>query len=130
MIISKLTFFTAPLLFLTISLGLASQSMAQAGGDVPSAMLQLLPLALIFAIFWFLLIRPQMKKQKEHQAKIAAVKKGDAIVLSSGIYGKITQLIDDNRIEVEIASGVRVKVAKSMLADVVNPNAPSAVQKK
>ncbi|MCX8515658.1 MAG: preprotein translocase subunit YajC [Alphaproteobacteria bacterium] len=122
---------TRPLSFIfSIVLGglsWAHQAAAQAaGGDMQSALLQLLPLVLIFGVFWLLLIRPQMKKQRDHQKKVAAVKKGDEVILSSGVYGKVVQLVDDIKVEVEIASGVKVKVAKAMLADVLTKPAPQA----
>ncbi len=121
-------FHTVSLLTLSVGGGFAGVAAAQTPtGGVPGAMLQLLPLVLIFGVFWFLLIRPQMKKQKEHQALVAAVKKGDDVILSSGVYGKVSQIVDETRVEVEIASGVKVKVAKNMLADVLNK--PVAVAK-
>ncbi len=73
------------------------------------------PLILMFAIFYFLLIRPQQKKQKEHQAMIAGLKKGDRIMMTGGIYGRITSL-EDSVLGVEIADKVRVKVNRSYVA--------------
>lgn len=73
------------------------------------------PLILMFAIFYFLLIRPQQKKQKEHQAMVAGLKKGDKIMISGGIYGRITSL-EDAVLSVEIADKVRVKVNRSYVA--------------
>ncbi|MDI9313502.1 MAG: preprotein translocase subunit YajC [Hydrotalea sp.] len=120
------TLLTLPLL----SLAMANVAVAQAAapGDLSSAMLQLFPLVLIFGVFWFLLIRPQMKKQKQHQALVAAVKKGDEVVLSSGVYGKITQVVDAVKVEVEIAPGVKVKAAKAMLADVLTKPVATAAK--
>ncbi len=125
------TFSTVSLLTLSVGGGFAGVAAAQTPtGGVPGAMLQLLPLVLIFGVFWFLLIRPQMKKQKEHQALVAAVKKGDDVILSSGVYGKVSQIVDETRVEVEIASGVKVKVAKNMLADVLNKPVAAAKSTK
>ncbi|MEE9433553.1 MAG: preprotein translocase subunit YajC [Sphingorhabdus sp.] len=90
---------------------------AAAGGGGAGFLVQLLPLALIFVIFWFFLIRPQQKKQKEHQTKIGAVQRGDDVVTTGGLMGKAVKVADEH-VEVEIAKGVRVKVVKSMLADV------------
>ena len=112
------TLLTLPLLFLAYG-HVALAQVAQGPGGLSAAMVQLFPLVLIFGVFWFLLIRPQMKKQKQHQALVAAVKKGDEVILSSGVYGKVTQVIDAVKVEVEIAPGVKVKAAKGMLADVL-----------
>ena len=76
-----------------------------------------LPLLLIFVVFYFLLIRPQQKRAKEHQAKIEAVTKNDEVVTGGGLMGKVTKVADDH-VEVEIAPNVRVKALKSTLADV------------
>ncbi len=80
---------------------------------------------LIGLIFWFLIIRPQQKRAKEHQALINAVKRGDQVVTAGGIVGKVTK-VDDNMVEVEIASGVKVRVIKSTLTDVDNGTAKPA----
>lgn len=78
------------------------------------------PWVLIFVIFYFLMIRPQQKKVKEHQANIASVKKGDEVVTGGGLRGKATRVTDDE-VEVEIAQGVRVRAVKSTLTHVVKP---------
>jgi preprotein translocase subunit YajC len=75
------------------------------------------PLVLIFFIFYFLMIRPQQKRMKEHQAMLGGVKPRDTVVTTGGLIGKVTK-VDDNEIEVEIAQGVRVRVLKGMLSDV------------
>jgi preprotein translocase subunit YajC len=75
------------------------------------------PLLLIFVIFWFLLIRPQQRRMKQHQAMIGAVKKNDTAVTTGGLIGKVTK-VDEAEVELEIASGVRVRVVKGMLSDV------------
>ena len=75
------------------------------------------PLVLIFIIFYFLLIRPQQRRMKQHQAMIGAVKKNDVAVTGGGIVGKVTR-VDDAEVELEIAQGVRVKVLKGTLSDV------------
>jgi preprotein translocase subunit YajC len=74
-----------------------------------------LPLILIFVIFYFLLIRPQQKRQKQMQQMIESLKAGDEVVLASGIFGKIDRVIDQNSFLVEIASGVKVKVTKNAI---------------
>ena len=75
------------------------------------------PLLLIFVIFWFLLIRPQQRRMKQHRDMVAAVKKNDTAVTTGGLIGKVTR-VDEAEVELEIAQGVRVKVVKSMLSDV------------
>lgn len=75
------------------------------------------PLLLIFVIFYFLMIRPQARRMKAHQAMLAAVKKNDVVVTNGGLVGKVTK-VEETEIEVEIASGVKVKVVKGMLSEV------------
>ena len=83
------------------------------------------PLVLVFLIFWFLMIRPQQKRMREHQAQIAAVKKGDRVVTGGGLIGKVTK-VTDNEVEVELAQGIRVTAVKSTLTQVVDPSAAKA----
>ncbi len=85
------------------------------GGDI---ILQLVPFLLIFVIMWFLIIRPQQRRVKEHQEMIKNVRRGDTIVTSGGIIGKVTKATDDPELEVEIADGVRVKLVRSMISEV------------
>lgn len=100
--------------------------LAQAAGSGTSAvMMNVLPLLLIFAVFYFLLIRPQQRRMKDHQAKIAAASRGDTVVTAGGVVGKITK-IDDDYAEVEVASGVKVKVVRSTLSDVIDAKAKPA----
>ena len=80
-------------------------------------MANVLPLLLIFVIFWFLLIRPQQRRMKMHKAMIEAVKKNDVAVTTGGLIGKVTR-VDEGEVELEIAPNVRVKVVKSMLGEV------------
>ena len=86
----------------------------------------LVPLILIFGIMYFLLIRPQQKKLKEHQMMVEALRRGDQIITQGGIMGKVTKVKDgNNEIEVEIASGVSVRVIRSTIATVVNKTEPA-----
>jgi preprotein translocase subunit YajC len=98
-------------------------------GTGPGGIASFLPLILIFVIFYFLLIRPQQKKVKEHQAYIGALKKGDKVVTNGGIYGEITGLTD-TVVTLEIADNVRIKIARAHIAGgqgtVVAPDADSA----
>jgi len=79
--------------------------------------LNYLPFVAMGLIFWFLILRPQMKQQKEHRAKLAAMKKGDEVVTGGGFVGKIVR-VDESYVEVELAQGVKVKAVKSTIADV------------
>jgi preprotein translocase subunit YajC len=99
-----------------------AQAAASGGGDI---LIQMLPFVLIFIIMYFLLIRPQQKRVKAHQEMIKNVRRGDTVVLNSGMIGKVTKVIDDTEAEVEIADNVKVKVIKSMIADVRNKSEPA-----
>ena len=80
----------------------------------------------LFAIMYFLLIRPQQKKLKDHQALIAALRRGDMVVTAGGILGKVTKVKDDgNEVEVEIATGVNVRVVKSTISSVISKTEPA-----
>ena len=95
-------------------------SAAAAGGEAPPAWMQFLPLVAMVAVFWFLIIRPQMRRQKEHQAKVGGLKKGDQVLTGGGLLAKVIK-VDDHYADLEIAPNVRVKALKSTLADVVPP---------
>ena len=90
---------------------------ATAGGS-QSALLNIVPLIFMFAIFYFLLIRPQQKKAKEHKALLESIKKGDQVVTAGGMHGKVTA-IDDAIVTLEIATGVNVKFNKGHISSVV-----------
>ncbi|MGR3344682.1 MAG: preprotein translocase subunit YajC [Paracoccaceae bacterium] len=98
---------------------------AQAAGG-GSAFTSFIPLILIFAIMYFLLIRPQQKKAKDHKAMVAAVRKGDRVVTQGGIVGKVMKVRDEHEIDVEIAKGVKVRVVKSTLAQVISKTEPAS----
>jgi preprotein translocase subunit YajC len=104
-------------------------SMVQAapadGGGAAGLLLGVAPWLAIFVIFYFLMIRPQQQRVKQHQAAIMAVKKGDEIVTAGGIRGKVTKVTEDEA-EVEIAQGVRVRVVKSTISQVLSPNTKPA----
>jgi len=102
---------------------LLAAAAAPSGGA--SFFVQTIPLVLVFVIFWFLLIRPQQKRMKEHQAQVQAVKKGDRVVTGGGLIGKVTK-VGETEVEVELAQGVRVQVVKSTLSQVVDPTAKPA----
>ncbi|WP_323784722.1 preprotein translocase subunit YajC [Thalassovita sp.] len=87
---------------------------------------QFVPLLLIFVIMYFLLIRPQQKKMKDHQAMVGALRRGDQIVTQGGLIGKVSKVKDENEVEVELAEGVKVRVVKSTISQVVNKTEPAA----
>ena len=90
---------------------------ASAGGSGAGFFVQIFPLLLIFVIFYFLLIRPQQRRVKQHQQMVSDVKPRDTAVTSGGLIGKVTK-VDENEVELEVAQGVRVRVVKSMLSDI------------
>lgn len=87
---------------------------------------QFAPLILIFAIMYFLLIRPQQKKVKEHQAMVAALRRGDQVITQGGLIGKVIKVEKDNELLVELAEGVRVRVVQSTIAQVLNKTEPAS----
>lgn len=91
-----------------------------------SAVASFLPLILIFAIMYFLLIRPQQKKMKDLKAMVDALRRGDQVLTAGGIIGKVTKVGEDGIVEVEIADGVKVKVMKSTVSQVLNKTEPTA----
>jgi len=106
----------------------ATPAYAQAAGaaGAGSAFASFIPLILIFAIMYFLLIRPQQKKMKEHKAMVEALRRGDQVVTQGGIVGKVTKVQEDNMVEVEIAEGVKVKVIKGTISQVINKTEPAS----
>lgn len=106
---------------------LVTPAYAQAAGASSGAasLASFVPLVLIFVIMYFLMIRPQQKRMKEHRAMVEALKKGDEIVTQGGLVGKVTA-VRDAELEVEIAQGVRVRVIRSTVTGLVNRTAPVA----
>ena len=97
---------------------LISDAWAQAGSGGGSSMFSLLPLALIFVLFYFLLIRPQQKRKKEHQGMVASMKVGDEVATNGGLLGRVTDL-DDNCVTLKVATGVNVQVQRHAIAQMV-----------
>ena len=87
-----------------------------------------LPMLAIIPVFYFLMIRPQQKKAKEHRALISAVKRGDRVVTIGGVLGTVTKVVDNNEIQLEIAEGVRIRMLRSSVSDVVNRSEPAKLQ--
>ena len=109
-----------------------TQAFAQAAGAAPAAggmgatdlLMQFAPILLLVVIFWLLIFRPQQKRQKAHQAMLSAITRGDTIVTSGGIVGKVTKSVDGEDLEVEIAQGTRVKIARTGVVDVRSKSTP------
>jgi len=101
-----------------------------AGGAGASGLEAMLPLLLIFVVFYFLLIRPQQKKAKAHKAMLEAVRRGDKVVTGGGIIGTVNKVIDESEISVEIADGVKVRVQRGLLAAVLSKTEPVKDDKK
>jgi preprotein translocase subunit YajC len=89
-----------------------------AGGDTNSMLVSLLPFVLIFVIMYFLILRPQQKRVKQHQEMVKNIRRGDTVVTSGGLVGKVTKVIDDDQIEVEVADGVRIRQVRQMVTEV------------
>ena len=102
-----------------------SPAYAQGAGGQGGGLTFLIPLILIFVVFYFLLIRPQQKRMKEHQNMVANLRRGDRIVTGGGVVGSVTKVIDDNEVQVEIAEGVRVRVMKNTVQQVMNKSEPA-----
>ena len=97
-----------------------SQAWAQAaGGGSSDFLVQLFPLVLIFIVFYFLLIRPQQSKMKAQREMLSGVKRGDRVVTGGGFIGLVTKVISDNELQVELADGVRVRVIKATITDIL-----------
>ena len=103
----------------------ATPANAQGLGDAAAGFGSFVPLILIFAIMYFLLIRPQQKKLKEHKAMVAALRRGDQIVTQGGIIGKVSKIKDDAEVEVEIADGVRVRIVRATITQVLSKTDPA-----
>jgi preprotein translocase subunit YajC len=88
------------------------------GGDLMTNLGGLLPFLLIFVIMYFLILRPQQRRAKQHQEMVKNLRRGDNVITSGGLVGKVTKVVDDDQVEIEIADGVRVRQVKSMIADV------------
>ena len=118
-------------MFVTAALAQSTVPVDQTAAAAPDLFQTLLPFLLIIPIFYFLILRPQQKRAKAQQAMLSAITRGDTVVTSGGIVGKVTKAVDKEDLEVEIAQGTRVKVARGMIADVrskanpVNDNKPA-----
>ncbi len=102
-----------------------STAYAQAGGQ-PDPILQFLPFVLIIVVFYFLLIRPQQKKMKQHKAMIEAVRRGDKVVTGGGLVGTVAKVVNETELELDLAENVRVRVLKHTLGDVLSKPEPAS----
>ena len=106
-----------------------SPAYAQFAGDGGSSLVSLLPLVLIFVVFYFLLIRPQQKKMKAHRMLVEAVRRGDRVVTAGGLIGTVSKVISDTELQVEVADGVRVRVVRGTISDVISKTEPAGKSK-
>jgi preprotein translocase subunit YajC len=102
------------------SLMFVTEAHAQFGGSAGGSdlLIQLLPFILIFVIMYFLIIRPQRQKAQRHRDMVANIRRGDTVVTSGGLIGKVAKIVDDNEMQIEIAEGVKVRAIRGMIADV------------
>lgn len=108
---------------------LISPAYAQAAGGGESGLIAFLPIVLIFVVFYFLLIRPQQKKMKNHKAMVAAVRRGDKVVTGGGLLGTVTKVVSDGEVQVELSEGVKVRVVKGTISEVLNKGEPAKAGK-
>ncbi|HEY9217991.1 MAG TPA: preprotein translocase subunit YajC [Phenylobacterium sp.] len=112
-------------MFATPAFAQTADAASGPAGFLASPLGSFLPLILVFVFFWFLILRPQQNRMKAHQKLIAGVKRGDQVVLSSGMIGKVVR-VEDKEVGVEIAQGVTVKVVKAMISEVRVRGEPAA----
>ena len=100
---------------------------AQAAGPAGASgfLIQILPFVAIFAIMYFLIIRPQRQRMKQHQEMVANLRRGDTIVTAGGIIGKISKVVDDAEVQVELSEGLKVRVVRSMITEVRSKSEPA-----
>lgn len=103
---------------------------AAGAGDTNSMLMSLLPFALIFVIMYFLILKPQQKKLKDHAELVKNVRRGDTVVTNGGLVGKVTKVVDDEQIEVEISDGVRIRQMRQMIAGVRTKGEPAKDSKE
>ena len=99
-----------------------AQGAGSAGG--PDLLMSLLPFVLIFAIMYFLIIRPQRQRVKQHQEMVNNLRRGDTVVTAGGVIGKIAKVVDDGEVQVELAEGLKVRVVRSMITEVRSKTEP------
>ena len=111
---------TAAVTFERTDLTMLDLLAAAPAAAAPPVWISWLPIVGMIAIFWFLLIRPQMRQQKEHRAKVSGMKKGDTVVTAGGLIGKVLK-VDENYVDLELGQGIRVKAVKNTIGDIIPP---------
>ena len=114
-------------MFISPAYAQAAQSPFGGGGDIFG---MILPLIAIMGVFWFLLIRPQQKRVKEHEALVKNVRRGDVVVTSGGIIGKVAKVVDDNEVTVDVAEGVRIRLQRNSISEVRTKGEPATTEAK
>ena len=112
------------MLFADAAMAQTTTAAAASGGGAQSMLLQMAPILGLVVLFYFLLIRPQQRRMKQHQEMVGGLKRGDQVVLNSGVIGKVTR-VDEGEATLEIAQGVNVKVVKSMISEVRTRGEPA-----
>jgi preprotein translocase subunit YajC len=111
-------------MFVTPAFAQAAGAAAAPSMGAGDLLIQFAPIVLLVIIFWFLIFRPQQKRQKQHQAMLASISRGDTVVTSGGLVGKVTKAVAGEDLEVEIAQGTRVKVTRGGVTDVRSKSTP------
>ncbi|MEO8881935.1 MAG: preprotein translocase subunit YajC [Devosia sp.] len=112
-------------MFVTPAFAQAAGAAAPAGALDPSGIIvQLAPILILVVIFWLLIFRPQQKRAREQKTMLSAITRGDTVVTTGGIIGKVTKAVDGEDLEIEIAQGVKVKLVRGMIADVRSKGTP------
>ncbi len=107
-----------------------SPAYAQAAGGGESGLITLLPIVLIFVVFYFLLIRPQQKKMKQHKEMVGALRRGDRVVTGGGLIGTVAKVVNENEVQVDLAENVRVKVVRHTIQDIMSKTEPAGGKPK
>jgi preprotein translocase subunit YajC len=103
---------------------LISPAFAQTGADAWSSYTTFVPFILVFAIMYFLILRPQQRRAKQHSEMVKNLRRGDTVISSGGLVGKVTKVLDDDQVEIEIADGVRVRQMRQMVSEVRTKGEP------
>ena len=111
-------------MFVTSAFAQAAGGAPAAGGGAMDILTSLMPILLLVVIFWLLIFRPQQKRMKEQRAMLSAITRGDTVVTTGGLVGKVTKAVDGEDLEVEIAQGTRVRIARSGVTDVRSKSTP------
>ncbi|MBI4920509.1 MAG: preprotein translocase subunit YajC [Devosia nanyangense] len=111
-------------MFVTAALAQSTGTPATGTGGITDLLIQFAPILLLVVIFWLLIFRPQQKRAKAQQAMLSAITRGDTVVTTGGIIGKVTKAVDGEDLEVEIAQGTRVKIVRGMITDVRSKSNP------